>query len=460
MSVPTGAVPPPAFPRPVTVPARPRGDPAAARAIAAACRSLADDVDAGGRRAVGELDGLGDRWRGSGSAGRATASAALSVNAALVVTGLRETAGRLDRFAQELERAQHHHHRSIGRLLAVGGLVAVTGAVVVVTVGALAPVGSLAAVEVGAALAGTEAAAAAAGVAEAGATGALLRCGELFAGLRPLAAALAPHLVQGLAGAGVTALDELGAHRLRADRLLEAFALTAATSAGTGAALRAVRSADAVSALPAAGRSAVESATVGAVQGGAAAADQLLERGRLDPGGLLVSGLGGAAVRTTSGGLGGWLHRIAVRAKRGQTLPEIVEEEVDLYRHEAGWHNGHTLARHVGKSPGWLRARIRRDGLVAASSFFDVESAESAVTAAIRADEEGLRRYLAGPSGRRYFLRVELEQPVGHVVRADGRRELSHIVCLKARQQGGRLLIVTVYLDRLDLPEEEQCFAH
>jgi hypothetical protein len=69
-----------------------------------------------------------------------------------------------------------------------------------------------------------------------------------------------------------------------------------------------------------------------------------------------------------------------------------------LMAHE-GVEGGHTLAKHVGKSPEFLRHRLATEpGLRAASTFYDRATAERAVGYVLTRNKRRLNAWLASPS--------------------------------------------------------------
>jgi hypothetical protein len=67
-----------------------------------------------------------------------------------------------------------------------------------------------------------------------------------------------------------------------------------------------------------------------------------------------------------------------------------------LMAHE-GLDGGHTLAKHVGKTEGFLRNRLATEpGIKAASTFYDRQSAEKALVELIDANWSEITRWLRG----------------------------------------------------------------
>jgi Bacterial CdiA-CT RNAse A domain len=62
-----------------------------------------------------------------------------------------------------------------------------------------------------------------------------------------------------------------------------------------------------------------------------------------------------------------------------------------------GVEGAHTLAKHVGKSEEYLRHRLATEpGITAASSFYDRQTAEDAISGLLRTNQRQVDRWLAG----------------------------------------------------------------
>lgn len=71
-----------------------------------------------------------------------------------------------------------------------------------------------------------------------------------------------------------------------------------------------------------------------------------------------------------------------------------------LAAHE-GVEGGHTIAKHVGKSPAYLRHRLATEPWIgAASTFYNREVAESAISEVLEAHDKAIRTWLAGPKAK------------------------------------------------------------
>ncbi len=86
-----------------------------------------------------------------------------------------------------------------------------------------------------------------------------------------------------------------------------------------------------------------------------------------------------------------------------------------LLAHE-GVEGGHTLAKHVGKSPEFLRHRLATEpNITAASTFYDREVAESAISAVLHDNRGKISAWLA-TSKRELALSTRTKKPVGVVI--------------------------------------------
>jgi hypothetical protein len=87
-----------------------------------------------------------------------------------------------------------------------------------------------------------------------------------------------------------------------------------------------------------------------------------------------------------------------------------------LAAHE-GLEGGHTLAKHVGKSEAFLRHRLATEPVLqAASTFYDRQTAETAIAQMVDDNSSGVSRWLAGKE-RSLSVVGSMPQPVGTVIR-------------------------------------------
>ena len=109
-----------------------------------------------------------------------------------------------------------------------------------------------------------------------------------------------------------------------------------------------------------------------------------------------------------------WLG--VVQSIAGTSDNSVVSDGVDL-RTEAAL-GGHTIARHVGKSDGFLHQRLADEPEIAyASSFDTLAGAEQAIDAVIREHVAAIAAWAASATGRR-ILRLDGDagRPVGRVL--------------------------------------------
>jgi hypothetical protein len=123
------------------------------------------------------------------------------------------------------------------------------------------------------------------------------------------------------------------------------------------------------------------------------------------------------------------LHVVAFRATRlvwvAPALPAQwhayvhflrLTDGVDLQREEA--RGGHTIAKHVGKSDGWLSDRLRREpNIPAASSYPDETTAERVIARTLADNQTRVQDWIAR-SGPRPNLVLEFhgDAPIGRVL--------------------------------------------
>lgn len=105
----------------------------------------------------------------------------------------------------------------------------------------------------------------------------------------------------------------------------------------------------------------------------------------------------------------------AVRAVRAADEVVHLVPGGGLLAHE-GIEGAHTLAKHVGKSEEFLRNRLATEPHIrGASTFYDRQTAESSISAVIRANQPQVDRWLAGRSGK-LQLEGRASGPVGVLI--------------------------------------------
>ena len=404
------------IPSPVSTPTqyvvpRVQGDPAAARALAAAYRDLAHEVGAAARTAAQVTADLSASWAGRGRQAATHPVEVLQRNATVTTRSLYAAADALDAYAHKLETAHHHHFFSLHKLMAVAAVVTVTAVAVVVTMGAAA------AAEAALAASAAGEATAAAGAAAAASTGAASGLLESTAGLMGIRALLSfalPHLVQAELSAGFAAtMEESVDGRLDWHEIGAAGAAGFVGSAGAGAAARVAAGVKFAKEtwpllhllMPHIGQ-AVAWAGVDAGQqvagGGQVSLREL----------LLTAGMAGAG-----SALGSRPIAVAHAYLARQSIDEMLTNGVNLEAHE-GPTLGHAIRVHLNIDDGGLMTRIAQ-GKSRASRFFDLSTANRAATAALRTHADRLRAFEAGNSPRATF-RARVGFPVGVVMTPDG----------------------------------------
>jgi len=492
-------------PRHFAAPAAPHGDPTAVRQTAAALRVVAAEVRSAQRQAATAYAGLGASWQGEGQRATAHPLAVVAADAERVASGLDEVAGVLGRYAGELDRAQHAHRFSWGKLLKVGAVVVVSAGVIVVTVGAATP-------EVAAAdslLVGEEvtAMATASATATAGASSTaaeLLSAARVLTGLRGLAAAVRPGLPW---AAGFTGLDavqqEVTTGRLDVGRLATEFGLNLVMPPAIGKAGEVVREAAGLVDRPVAAAAASHLAA-GGVSAAAEAAREKLEHGHISPADVALSAGVGAGLSAAGSAVGrvgkapagaqseaaapakaealvgGRFQDASARAGGGSSDPAPVEsggpkepptdppataaakdaaqathqtalralkDPLDLESHE-GEGLGHTIARHVAKSREYLQARLDTKGAGSAmSTFYDLTKANQAVQRTLRANANAVRTYAGNATlTENLVLRSPALHDEGWLLTRKGVAAPSTIVTVLAKREG-HTYVLTSYLD-------------
>jgi uncharacterized protein YukE len=390
--------------------APPHGDAAAARALAAAFRRTADTV--AGQRAVAAstLDGLAGAWHGTGQGGLATPWQRLDESTTRAVSGLRETAHALERYATALDDAHARHRWSWRRIAAVGLTVAVVAGAVVVTGGAAIAASSVAAEEVAAGIAAAEGATALAAEAAAGAGAALSETAGLAAAVRGLAALVLPHLAMGVVSGGSDLLvQELRGDDVRWDGVAVSFGVGALGSAGTSAALARSGLAE----LSPAARFLATHLTVGGIAATGDVAAQLLTSGDVDW--TEAAETGGVAALLSGGtdlARGGW-HMQPIR--EGTTVPATVSPEARVHILDGDAETGAGDHRYGTRFPGktefpadWSDERIIRT----------VEDVANDPASLVRRGRWGRYDVIGTRDGIRIFVVVENPFAGGGVVTA------------------------------------------
>ena len=451
--VPVPVPPPSAYPTPVTVPVSPKGDPVAARTLAAAYRQLADTLDTTATQLDHLTTDLTQRWHGTGAHTLHTATTTLQHNLTTLAHAARDTANHLEDYATALHKAQHHHGWSLGKIIAVGALVAITTTAVIITVGTAAPIGTLAAAEVGEAIAGAEAAAAGATAAETTATTALtLTTQTLTTTLRTLTTALLPHLTNGAINVAFDlTLHTITGHGVNGTDLADSFATGFATSATTTATRTALHATQTYQHLATAGQAALDTTALATTLTTDDALTQYATTGHLNPTQLTETAL----LVATTGALTTLRHPTqdtgAIAggqpgAPTGQTIAGLVTDGVQLDEHEGPFPLGHTLQKHVGQTKEELEQRlVAEPKLRAVSTFPDKATAEAAITDALRKRPDVLAKVAATPGSFDSFT-VDVGWVVGTVMRANHQIVSSQIVVVKIVNVGGKVVVRTAFV--------------
>lgn len=113
---------------------------------------------------------------------------------------------------------------------------------------------------------------------------------------------------------------------------------------------------------------------------------------------------------------------------------------------------GHTLSKHVGRTDGQLRERLRREPrIAAASTYTDRTTAEQVVGVALAAGSARLRKW-SRRAGRRPNLVLDyhgdLDHPIGRSLRRGERSPVAcadAVVVLKWDPTAGQFYVLTSY---------------
>ncbi|KAB0633351.1 RNase A-like domain-containing protein [Burkholderia latens] len=144
----------------------------------------------------------------------------------------------------------------------------------------------------------------------------------------------------------------------------------------------------------------------------------------------------------------------AVKAIRASS---VTAGRIDLIRHEAMAANprlgGHTIAKHVGKSEAYLRARLKNEpSKDFVSSFFSLVDAESAVSSVMQKNTARIVAWTQSASKAPLVLNENVGRSVGYGLSRNNEivRELSRVqIVLKLQSYNGMpFYIVTSYLTK------------
>jgi hypothetical protein len=144
----------------------------------------------------------------------------------------------------------------------------------------------------------------------------------------------------------------------------------------------------------------------------------------------------------------------AIKAIRASS---ITAGRIDLIRHEATAVNprlgGHTIAKHVGKSEAYLRARLKNEpSKDFVSSFFSLADAESAISSVMQKNSARIVAWTQSASKTPLVLNEDVGRNVGYGLSRNNQifRELSRVqVVVKLQPYNGMpFYIATSYLTK------------
>ena len=132
------------------------------------------------------------------------------------------------------------------------------------------------------------------------------------------------------------------------------------------------------------------------------------------------------------------------------SLDDLDLHGVDLVHQEAA--GGHTLQRHVGRDPDFLRDRQTwqpaPDGSPRAiSSFTTLDEAELLVTETVRANLADIRAFMADPHRSHTLVQQPVTSPLGNVVDAGGQLVPAGEVVVLLVKTDGTVRVQTAYLN-------------
>jgi hypothetical protein len=430
------------------------GDAGAAYRIAVAFQGLADQVSAVHRHVAAIAAGLAPVWRGQASVAIDEPLRAFLRNSTLLVGVLEEAAAAYHSYGQQLERAHQQHHLSLTKVLKVGAIAAVSATAIVVTVGAA---GAVEAAAAGAAVAGASEATESALFADSIVAATLESAFDAVPAIRPLLTFVLPKLVQAEWAAGSLAVwDEATTGRLRWGGIGETAGLA---FTATAVAAKGVELVSGSRWLP----HVVESASW---SGAAAADDELLDH-RLDLADVaetFVLAGGGTWAREALKAKGWWraepdyrraallrlAHRDGLITDRGiahemallrQPVSDLLRGEIDLRLNEGP---GHTVARHVARTPAQLLARLRTSSIPVASTYWDAAGARDAIQQTLTSHTAVIQRWVAGGCVKPLRLHLHSPYDVGFAIDRSGKVTfVRHAIVVLRRDQAGVILVTS-----------------
>jgi uncharacterized protein YukE len=444
------------------------GDVSAAARLGAAYLELADAVDAASSQVGLVMAQLTATWQGVGSMGSTVPVEKIRRDTAALSSVLRTAGHDLTEYAGALEKAKEHHGFSLHKLIAVGAVVVVSVAAITVTVGAAAVVEAGAATAL---VAGATEAAGDATIADVAVSEELTSAISRVAALRPLLAFVVPHLAVAEWSAGsVAGYEELTDRRLdwRDIGIAGGLSFFGAT-VNDAVSSRLAATGWYAGAAPAA-RYATNALVEGTLWTGVAGLDDQIVEGHFDRAdlveALLITGGGTAAhdVLESSGllfqrpdyrraALIAGLHQPGrildadlahEMALLHQPIDEVVRGDIDLALHEGP---GHTISRHVGRTTQQLMARIRRERLPRASTYWNEQVAQQAVNEAVRSRAAEIRAWLESGTERRFKFRYLGSDDVGFTISRRGRISLTRRVVVILENVNGHIQLVTSFPD-------------
>jgi hypothetical protein len=444
------------------------GDTTAARRLGTAYLDLADAVDAAASQVGLIMAQLTAQWRGVGSTGSTVPVEKIRHDSAALSAVLRTAGHDLLTYGNALDKAQEHHGISLHKLVAIGAVVVVSAAAITVTVGAAAVVEAGAATAI---VAGATEAAADATAADIAVSDGLVAAMSRVASLRPLLAFTVPRLAIAEWSAGsVASYDEATDGRLNWRDIGLAGGLAFFGAAMTDEIDSRLAATDWYDGASPGLRHGANALAEGTIWTGIAGLDDRIVEGRFDKvdliEALLITGGGTAAhdLLEDSGllfqkpdyrraALIAGLHqpgRIVdaelahEMALLHQPLDEVVSGDVDLALHEGP---GHTIGRHVGRTTEQLMARIRRERLPRASTYWNEQVAQKAVGETIRANGATIRGWLESNAQKPLQIKHLSNDDVGFTMTKRWHITLTRRVVVVLKEVDGQLRVLTSYPD-------------
>jgi hypothetical protein len=140
----------------------------------------------------------------------------------------------------------------------------------------------------------------------------------------------------------------------------------------------------------------------------------------------------------------------------GSKTPQILKhvQSDELYKYPSGFlkqmdERGHAIEKHVGKSDDYLRWRLDNEDISAASTFNDMEEAETAIRTILINRHDLIRKWLDLERSNRKAFYWHMDKPVGRVLKREWNRpragNQARVVLIRDLTDTYKFAILTAY---------------